>query len=200
MLLKAKKNRDFVAWKRAARLVEVAAQNADRGAGTMFRTVYTNHLDLSRLADHKAHFMIVLNMIVLSVVITRKHYGLLAHSHKLLIPNLILVAVCLTTIILASLATRPGVSKPTPAGAPHEQVNWFFYGDYSSHSFEIFHENLLRLANDRTALYEAMTRDLHLMGRALARKYHLLSFCYQWFYYGLLTTIAAYALTLLIRL
>lgn len=193
MLSKAKKNKDLVRLKRAAQEAEAAALNADRGAGTMFRTVYTNHLDLSRLADRKAHFMIVLNMIVMSVVITRKHHGLLANSHKLLVPNLVLVAVCLTTIILASLATRPSVGKRTPAGAPKEQVNWFFYGDYNGHTFDIFHKNLLRLATNQTALYEAMTRDLHLMGCSLARKYRLLSFCYQWFYYGLLATVVTYA-------
>ena len=155
--------------------------NAERkGGGILFRTYYNNHLDLSRIADRKAHFMIGINVFLVSLVVTRKHMGVLSKAHYLLWPNFVLVGCCLTSIVIAVLATRPVVPKRPPAGDTRP-VNWFFFGSFCHRPLEEFHENLQRLMADEDALYKAMTRDLYYMGNSLAKKYHLLTRCYQFF-------------------
>ncbi len=69
----------------------------ERGRETLFRTTSKNHLELSSMADNKANIMISINSIILSLVVSiliRKF----EESPYLIIPTLILTAVCLVTI------------------------------------------------------------------------------------------------------
>ncbi len=165
-----------------------------RGSSILFYTLYTNHLGYSHIADRKAHFMIGLNVFLVSLVVTRKHMGFLSHSHYLLWPNLMLVATGLGSVVLAVIATRPVVPK-RPAPGDTRPVNWFFFGSFCHRPLTEYHENMQLLMMDEVALYKAMSRDLHLMGNSLAKKYHRLTRCYQFFYYGFLLTVAAYLAT-----
>lgn len=160
--------------------------------GAYFRTTYYTHLDLSRMADRKAHLMIGLNTFALSLVITKKHFGALAHYHYLLLPNLLLVAVCLTTIVLAIRITRPGMPPRQAVLKPEAEVNWVFFGEFCRYPLEVYHRNIWQLMNNEPALYAALSTDLHHLGRVLARKYRLLSRCYRFFFFGLLGVTAAY--------
>ena len=76
----------------------------------MFRTTSKNHLDLSAMADNKANIMISVNTIILSLVVSILIRRLVEFPN-LLYPTLLLVVVCLTTIVLSILATRPNVSS-----------------------------------------------------------------------------------------
>lgn len=161
-------------------------------AGTYFRTTYFTHLDLSRMADHKAHLMIGLNTFALSLLVTKKHMGILANHHRLLVPNLILAAVCLTTIVMAIRITRPGMPPKNRAPKPENEANWVFFGDFTRYPLDVFHENIWKLMADEPRLYDALSSDLHHLGGVLARKYRQLKICYQFFFYGLLAVIVAY--------
>ncbi len=157
----------------------------------LFRTYYSNHLELSRIADRKAHFMIGLNVFLVSLVITRKHMGILSGAHYLLWPNLILVVSSLSSVVLAIIATRPVLPKRPKAGDTRP-INWFFFGSYCYRPLQEFHENIQLLMQDDDALFDALIKDLHLMGKSLAKKYRLLTRCYEFFYYGLLLTVLSY--------
>ncbi len=162
-----------------------------KSANMLFRTYYTNQLDLVQIADRKAHFMIVLNVFLVSLVITRKHKGILSSTQYLLWPNLVLIASSLGSVILAIIVTRPVLPK-RPEPGDTRPVNWFFFGSYCHRPLQEFHVNIHRLMQDEDALLKAMMRDLHLMGKSLAKKYRLLTRCYQFFYYGLLLTVLSY--------
>jgi len=164
-------------------------QTPRNGSGMLFRTYYTNHLDLSRIADRKAHFMIGLNVFLVSLVITRKHMGILSHSHYLLWPNLLLVASSLGSIVMAIISTRPVLPKRPKAGDTRP-INLFFFGSYCP--LQEFHDGIQQLMMDDDALYHALISDLHMMGKSLAKKYKRLTLCYQFFYYGLLLTVISY--------
>ncbi|MEO6760562.1 MAG: Pycsar system effector family protein [Saprospiraceae bacterium] len=178
-------------FKRTLQAINEELHPQKRGSGMLFRTYYTNHLDLSRIADRKAHFMIGMNVFLVSLVITRKHMGVLSHSHYLLWPNLILLASSLGSIVLAIVATRPVIPK-RPRTGDTGPVNWFFFGSYCHRPLQEFHDNIQQLMMDDDAMLSAMTRDLHLMGNSLAKKYRLLTRCYQFFYYGLFLAVVAY--------
>lgn len=166
-----------------------------KGSGLMFRVAYTTHLSLSKQADRKAHLMIAVNVLILSFVVAKKKTGVLFHESGLLVPNILLVLMCLTTIVLATIVTRPRLPRKA-ADRPPEAVNWFFFGEFSQYPLETFHQQISRIMRNDRALYAAMTRDLFGMGVALARKFRLLRVCYDVFYYGMFCVIFAYVLAI----
>ncbi len=54
-----------------------------------------------------------------------------------------------------------------------------------------------QLIGDERFIYDTMTRDLYFLGIVLARKYALLRRCYLVFMWGLILTVAAFALAIL---
>ncbi len=182
---------DAKSFQRTLRTITDELQAPAKSAGMLFYTYYSNHLDYSRIADRKAHFMIALNVFLLSLVITRKHLGFLSLSHYLLWPNMTLVVTSLGSVVLAIIVTRPVVPR-RPAPGDTRPVNWFFFGSFCHRPLQEYHQNIRQLMQDEAALYRAMSRDLYFMGLSLAKKYRRLTRCYQFFYYGLLVTALGY--------
>lgn len=174
-----------------ARLSDVKAK--DSAAASMFRIAFSTHLSLSSTADHKAHFMLGINTFVLSFVVTKKKMGLLSHFHGLIVPDILLVILCTSCIVLAILATRPGISPPA---RKKKKVNWLFFGDFTQFALPEFDRALYNLMIDPEARQEAFSRDLYWLGVSLHRKYRYLSLCYQVFYIGLLIISAAFAIAI----
>ena len=163
-----------------------------RSTDTMFRVAYTTHLNLSKMADRKAHLMLGLNTFVLSFVIAKKKMGILSHVHKLLIPDVMLVLFCLTCIVLAILASRPANPHKRKADGP-SSVNWLFFASFTQYSHDEFQRNIERLLYNSEALRNALIRDLYWLGVSLERKYRYLNLCYTFFYVGLLVVSSAFA-------
>jgi len=111
----------------------------DRGIETMFRLTSKNHLDLSSMADNKANIMISVNSIILSILLTVLLRKLDELPH-FLIPTVILMGVCLTTIVFAILATRPHVShgKFTRDNIVNKETNLLFFGLRISYTIFMF--------------------------------------------------------------
>ena len=176
----------------------IARQSSEReqvkgAGGLVFRVAYNTHLSLSDMADRKAQLMIVVNLFLLTLLITKKHGGLMLKDHNLLIPNILLTFMSLITIVIATLVTRPRLTQKDP-DRPPEAVNWIFFGDFCHYPLDTFHKNIWELIHDDRRLYATLSRDLYWMGVALSRKFRLLHLCYTIFYYGLLITAAAYAI------
>jgi hypothetical protein len=169
------------------------SEHVKGAGGLLFRVAYNTHLSLTEMADRKAHLMIVVNIFLLTLLITKKHEGLILKYHSLLIPNIFLALMSLTTIIIATLVTRPRLAQPAP-DRPPEAVNWIFFGDFCHYPLDTFHKNIWDLIHNDRRLYATLSRDLYWMGVALSRKFRLLHVCYTIFYYGLLITAAAYAI------
>src|SRR5438876_4145834 len=81
----------------------------ERGISTVFRIMASNQSNLSQMADSKAHIMISVNSIILGIVVGTLLKQLETYNN-LILPTIILVAVCLTTIVFSILATRPTIS------------------------------------------------------------------------------------------
>ena len=161
-----------------------------KGSGTYFRVTYETHINLSKQADHKAHLMLGLNTFVLSLVVARHHKGVLMQVDMFFYPNLLLVAFSLAVVVLAVLASRPMLPRRPEKQTP----NWLFFGSFAAFPYRNFEENLSRLMHDEGALQEALTQDIMLLGKALARKYRYLALCYLVFGFGVLTVTLMYLL------
>ena len=106
-------------------------ERPDKGIETMFRISSANSLRMSVMADNKAHIMISVNSIIISVILALVLKSLDKNAY-LLIPTLIMLAVNVATIIYSVLATRPKVAPGvfTQEQVDNKSVNLLFFGSF----------------------------------------------------------------------
>ncbi|MBX2817693.1 MAG: HD domain-containing protein [Saprospiraceae bacterium] len=167
-------------------------KRADRGVETMFRVTLRNHNNLSRIADNKANIMLSINAIMLSIVISSLTPKLDANP-RLIIPTIMLIVVCMISIIMATLSTRPKVSsaKYSDEKFLSSKFNLLFFGNFMQLPIDKFEWGIGKLMNDERLLYSSLSKDLYYLGLVLGKKYKYLWICYNIFMIGLgLTAIA----------
>jgi predicted metal-dependent HD superfamily phosphohydrolase len=182
-----------------------------RGIETMFRTMYSNHMKLSDMADKKAGMMIQLNAVILSVIIT--YFGakssVLAptggtsfiRNPILAVPMGILLLTALCSVTSAILSAQPDVTsfkwlKRNPEVATNRRVNLLFFGQFTKLSLQHFQEGMRELMRQKDALYTNMVTDVYYLGEVLDRKYKLLRVSYSIFMVGLILTALSFAIVL----
>jgi uncharacterized membrane protein len=166
-----------------------------RGIETMFRNNLRGHLDLSGLADNKANIMLSINAIVISIVISALVPRLYVETH-LVIPTAILLFVCVTTIVFATIATRPKVTEGTfrKEDVENKTANLLFFGNFHKMKQEDFEWAVKEMMKDREFLYGSMIRDFYNLGVVLHRKYKYLRICYTFFMFGIISAVLAFAI------
>jgi predicted metal-dependent HD superfamily phosphohydrolase len=172
-----------------------ALQDIDivRGVETMYRTAYRTHINLSSMADNKAHIMLSINTIVISVSIPQLLPKMDKHP-QIIIPALLLLAVCITAMVLATLSTRPKITqgKVTKQDILDRKANLLFFGNFYNMKLEEYHWGMMEMITDKGFLYTAMTKDLYYLGVVLGQKYKYLSYCYAIFMYGMIAVVLAF--------
>jgi len=182
-----------------------------RGIETMFRTMYSNHMKLSDMADKKAGMMIQLNAVILSVIITYlgAKSSLLAptggtsftRNPILTVPMAILLCTALGSVTTAILSAQPDVTsfkwlKKNPEIATNRRVNLLFFGQFTKLSLQRFQEGMRELMREKDTLYNNMVTDVYYLGEVLDRKYKLLRVSYSIFMVGLILTALSFAIVL----
>ena len=159
----------------------------------------SNHIKLSEMADRKANLMISVNTIVISVILSAYVRKIDTPAH-LIIPSVILLVVCLTTIVVSLIATNPTIaprkkrfSKP---GAP--PVDLLFFGYYSQLTADEYRQHLRQLLSNEEDIYTSLIDNIYAQGQVLARKYRLLKFAYHFFMIGFSVVVVMAAAILLI--
>lgn len=170
----------------------------ERGIETMFRTTSKNHLDLSAMADNKANIMISVNTIILSLVVSILIRRLVEFPN-LLYPTLFLVVVCLTTIVLSILATRPNVSSGvfTDEDVLSKKTNLLFFGNFYKMDVKQYEWGVKEMMKDGDYLYSSLTRDIYFLGKVLGKKYKYLRIAYTTFMIGFVLAILAFFVAML---
>ena len=181
-----------------------------RGIETMFRTMYSNHMRLSAMADKKAGMMIQLNAVILSVIITylgAKSSHLVtgdanfARNPILAVPMGVLLLTALGSVTSAILSAQPDVTsfkwlKKNPAIATNRRVNLLFFGQFTKLSLQHFQEGMRELMRQKDTLYTNMVTDVYYLGEVLDRKYKLLRVSYSIFMVGLILTALSFGIVL----
>jgi predicted metal-dependent HD superfamily phosphohydrolase len=165
----------------------------DRGIETMFRTTSQNHLMLSQMADNKANILITINSIILSVVVSvlvRKF----EETPALIVPTIMLVVVCLTTMVFAILATRPNVSSGrfTRDDIKRKETNLLFFGNFHGMDIEDYEWSMKEMMKDGDYLYGSLIKDIYYLGIVLGRKYKFLRIAYNVFMFGFVISIISF--------
>ena len=182
-----------------------------RGIETMFRTMYSNHMKLSDMADKKASMMISLNAVIMSVIITYlgAKSSVLAptggtsftRNPILAVPMGILLLTSLCSVTSAILSAQPDVTsfkwlKRNPTIATNRRVNLLFFGQFTKLSLQHFQEGMRELMRQKDMLYTNMVTDVYYLGEVLDRKYRLLRVSYSIFMVGLILTTLSFMIVL----
>lgn len=166
-----------------------------RGIETMFRLTSKNHLELSAIADNKANIMISINALVLSIMISVLFRKLEEYPH-MVVPSVILTLVCLSTIVIGIVATRPNVSKGvfTRDNIRRKETNLLFFGNFHSMKLEDYEWAMKEMLKDADYLYSSLIRDIYFLGIVLGKKYRLLRLAYTVFMFGFVASVIAFVI------
>jgi predicted metal-dependent HD superfamily phosphohydrolase len=200
ILERQKDQKESKKWKNLAKKTEQEAKQfrIGRGVETMYRTTYNTHNNLSALADHKANLMLSINTIMVSITLSTLAPRLHESPH-LIVPTVVLLIVCLTSIVFATISTRPKVTtgEVTLDDIRNKKTNLLFFGNFFNMKLEDFQWGMMEMIKDPDFQYTSMTRDLYYLGKVLAKKYKFLTICYNIFMYGLILSVALFAFAFL---
>jgi len=169
------------------------AAKSERGVETMFRTTSTNHIRLSSMADSKAHIMISVNSIIISVILSVLVRRLEDYPN-MVIPSIIFLTTAVLTVIFSVLATRPNVTSGvfTKTDIEKKNANLLFFGNFYKMHLEEYQWGMKQMMEDSEFLYSSMTRDIYYLGVVLGHKYKLLRISYNIFMFGLIISVLAF--------
>lgn len=172
----------------------------DKGIETMFRITSNNHQRLSDMADNKAHIMISTNSIILSVILSILLRKLEDNTH-LILPTILLLVTCVVAMVFSILATRPNIPSGifTPEDLKSKRVNLLFFGNFYRMNLPDFDQGMRILMDDRDFLYGSLIKDLHGQGVVLGRKYRLMRTAYNVFMYGIIISVLAFIVAMVIE-
>lgn len=176
-----------------AKEIEKEQKNTERGVQTMFRTTSNNHIELSGMADNKAHIMITVNSIILSFTVS---YLLprVFFDTELMIAACILAITCLISITLSILATRPSINsgKFTEEDIRNKKTNLLFFGNFHRMQLTDYQWGVNQMIKDKEYLYNTMMMDIYYLGLVLAKKYRYLRIAYTVFMVGIILSVLAF--------
>ena len=182
------------------KMTSVKKKRPEKGVETMFRVAATNNVRVSAMADNKAHIMITVNAIIISVLLGLTFKNLNENT-VFLIPTIILLTVSVLTVIYAVLATRPKISDGvfTREQVDKKSVNLLYFGSYYKMNFNEYKAGVKAMMKDSEFLYSALTKDIFWQGKVLGRKYKLLRTSYSIFMYGLILSVVAFTAALFLH-
>ena len=168
----------------------------ERGVETLFRTAANNHMQLSQMGDGKANILISINSIILSVMISFVFTRLDLNKH-LIIPTMMIMVVCVTTIVLAVLSTRPKISHGifTAQQIISKEANLLFFGNFHNMPLAEYKSAVKEMMLDKEFLYESLIMDIYYVGKVLARKYRFTTWAYNVFMFGLVICMIAFTIS-----
>ncbi len=172
-------------------------KKAERGRETLFRSTYQNQSSLIQMADNKANIIISINTMIISSIIAITGYGAVAgkidtYDSKVLIPIVLIMLSSLVSVIFAIQAARPKLIKAKNIGGTMQKSSLLFFGVIAQHTQQSYLNEMKKLLDSGSDLYEHMTIDLYNQGLILKRKYNLLVYAYQIFMFGFILSVLVF--------
>ncbi len=162
---------------------------------TYLRSAYRTQINLSAIADNKAHIMISVNAILISIIISVLSYRNITETNPMvLMPAVIFLVTGLVSLTFAILSARPKVTRLAEKSVSPDELkrHLIFFGNFASLEeceFERMMDSVLRHGE---LLYGNMVRDLYHLGRVLDQKYRYLSISYNVFMVGFILTVLTF--------
>ncbi len=192
-----------------------------RSVETMYRNAYRAELDLIALAATKANIMISLNGFIISALMISGGF-IYASSPLLLLPAALFLFTSALSVYFALLAASPEqigtlgkvrvwlralVRRETsPRACARDWArymrrepefvdgvsNILVYEDRAKLSEAVHRRKMRELRDDREAIYDRMSDQLHWLGRMASAKFRMLDASYGVFRWGLVLSVSAF--------
>jgi hypothetical protein len=174
-------------------------KSTTRAAQTFFRTGYANHIHLSSIADNKAHLMISVNSILISILLSGLTYRNLAQTTPaVMVPAAIFLFCGLVSLTFAILSVRPKVTSVILKLPEQDRKKALsFFGNFTALSFDAYETMLSEVLKDPNLIEANLTRDLYNLGKVLEKKYKLLNYSYDIFIVGFAVTVLTFLMAML---
>jgi predicted metal-dependent HD superfamily phosphohydrolase len=190
-----KEKKDKLSASEKERLQEIKRQDSlvARGIQTGLRLANENHIKLSDMADGKANILISVNSIIIGVILSVLLRRLEVDTY-LTIPTMVFLGTCVSTIILAILATLPNLTtgRFTREDVLAKKVNLLFFGNFYRSSLQDYSWAMNQLLADKDYLYGSLVKDIYFLGVVLGRKYKLVRWAYYIFMFGLIASVISF--------
>jgi len=153
----------------------------------MLRQTRMNLVNFSQMADTKAHILLSISAVLLSLSMTRlsePHFTYSATS--LILFLLITIFFALLTVIGKIKVFDQGKhSISDPDYSP------LFFGNFGDIPYDVYAQDLAETMNDADKTYEIMVKDIYYSGMYLLRtKYKYIRLAYLYFFTGLIVSTA----------
>lgn len=159
---------------------------------TVNKTLLTNLVRLTKVADQKAALMISVNSIIISLTVSFMINQTVSNPN-LLIPTVILLMVCLFAIIFSILGSRPKVDTQD-----EQEIDLLFFGHYSKLGKDEYVKEMKDLIKNEKNLQEKIFGNIHTQGEVLNAKYLNLKISYLIFLVGFPLSIILYIIALFV--
>ncbi len=168
-----------------------------RGYDSLYRITARNQINLSGIADNKAHILITLNTLIISAVITFV-YSQISEVQYIEIPVLLTVVSSLFAIGFAVIATRPHIlpGQFKMKDFYEKKTNLIFYGNFYNMDYDEYDRAVRDMLKDQELLFSNLNRDQYELGKILGRKFRLLHYSYTIFLYGFIISAVSFLIVL----
>jgi predicted metal-dependent HD superfamily phosphohydrolase len=172
--------------------------NYSRGVETLFRLTARNQINLNSIADNKSNILISVSAIIISIIITMLVGDINSMSDNFY-PVVTLLVVCLVTIILAILSTRPNVKWGhfTKEDIIAKKVDLIFFGNFINMDYDDYLNAVMSMMENDEQLYSTMIKNQYSLGKILAKKFRLVKLAYNVFMIGITVTVVSFLVNIL---
>jgi len=168
-----------------------ADKGIDKEACMALKTAADSNLHLALQADKKAHILVQVSGLMISVLLTLTLR--ITGGHRIsFVPAIELMATCLVVILLALKATRPRMLSRSVHIEGGSGVNLLFFGSYDELGPIEYHADMELLMADDDLLLSSLARDIYFQGVVLGKKYKFLRMSYHVFMIGLTLSVLSF--------
>ena len=157
----------------------------------MLRQTRMNLVAFSQMADTKAHILLSLSSVLLSLSLTRI-------SDQALVVSIAGLDLFLLITIFYALLTVIGKVKifnRKKHSVNDDDYSPLFFGNYGDVPYADYSKNFEEVMNDPNKTYEVMVKDIYFAGKYLIQtKYKYIRLAYLFFFAGLIVSVILYFL------
>jgi hypothetical protein len=157
----------------------------------MLRQTRTNLIAFSQMADTKAHILLSLSSVVLSLSFTK----ISDRNFTLTIAGLDTFLLITIYLALLTVIGKVSVFNRRKHSTLDADYNPLFFGNYGDVSYKEYAAHFEKIMNDPDETYEIIVKDIYFAGKYLLHtKYRYIRLAYSFFFAGLLVGIAIFIL------
>ena len=171
----------------------------------LFKLAFRNYNHLISVADSKASLLIRVNSLLISVMIAFV-LGKIEKEYFILWPTVVLLTVCLATILLSILASKPRRNS-LMEDRTSKTFQRFFFGSFDmidptlpDVQWDEYFQGMSELfCQSRDSVYLEIYKESFNVRKVLFKKFNYLSWAYWVFIFGLLISVISFVLAISLR-